>query len=154
VTFLLTDYDNTETQGWFGYNINKLVSISAAIMSVRLSKLLNYDVVFDSRAFNVPANDVVNCFLWRAQDWTRNSVQMFAQSMFSHKELHKKSVKDLLVMTYQRGFNWNTLEDRTKNGTFITRECREFVRHSEVLPFYSEIANLLNQYINISLDKV
>lgn len=146
-TFLLTDYDNINTQGWFGYNINKLVSISSGLMSVKLSKLLWPTVVFDSRTFNVPKDDVVNSFLWRAKDWYRNSVQMYAQSMFSHKELDKKSTKDLLEMTYQKGFNWNDLDNRVKNGTFLTKESDGFVSHSSILPYYDAIEKLLNQYL-------
>lgn len=90
-TFCLTDYDRLESQGWFDYDLAKMVSISAALMSVAF----NYDFIkpqhddqrafFDSRAFSVPVDDVVNAFLWRARDWERNSLQMYARSFFSHK---------------------------------------------------------------------
>ena len=33
VTFMLTDFDGHETQGWFGYELNKIVSISASLMT-------------------------------------------------------------------------------------------------------------------------
>lgn len=35
-TFLTTNYDSIEAQRWFGGNLQKIVSISAAIMSVGL----------------------------------------------------------------------------------------------------------------------
>ncbi len=35
VTFCLTDYDNLDTEGWFDYDLSKIVSISASLMSVR-----------------------------------------------------------------------------------------------------------------------
>src|SRR3990167_9420441 len=34
VSFCLTDYDTIETEGWFDYDLSKMVSISAALMSV------------------------------------------------------------------------------------------------------------------------
>jgi tRNA(His) 5'-end guanylyltransferase len=87
-SFVLTDYDTLETQGWFGYDLNKLISISAATMSVEFNRfysmLGNVGAlqVFDSRVFNVPKEDVVNALLWRAQDWQRNSLQMYCRSFF------------------------------------------------------------------------
>jgi len=122
VTFCLTDYDSLETQGWFDYNLQKVISISAAMMSVNLIKQLGTDElpVFDSRAFNVPIDDVVNTFLWRAKDWERNSLQMYSRAFFSHNELHGKKRSDMHEMLHKAGKNWATdLTMQEKNGAFI-----------------------------------
>ncbi len=123
VTFLLTDYDSIETDAWFDYNIAKLVSISASYMSLYFYTYMEKLAVFDSRAFNVPVEDVVNNFLWRAKDWERNSLQMYARSFFSHKELLNKNHNDIHEMLHDIGKNWATdLDDICKNGTFIYKD--------------------------------
>lgn len=122
VTFLLTDFDSHETAGWFGYEVNKLVSISASTMTMHFNRLFREKptAVFDSRAFVVPRPDAPNVFVWRQQDWTRNSLQMLARAHFSHRELHGKGraeLHDMLML--QRGVNWAELSPQEKNGTFI-----------------------------------
>lgn len=136
VTFLLTDYDKIESQGWFGYELNKLVSISAShftanfnhqISTAYLDREMEFDgprfasqlATFDSRAFAVPRDDVFNVFVWRQQDWYRNSVQMLAQSIWSPKQLHGKSLKELQRMLRERGTPWSQLNPRNKYGTFV-----------------------------------
>jgi tRNA(His) guanylyltransferase len=143
VTFLLTDYEEINTEGWFNYNINKMVSISAAMMSVYFTQFFGRQGFFDGRAFNVPKEDVVNCFLWRAQDWKRNSMQMYARANFSHKELHKKNVEDMHNMLHSIGKNWATdLTERQKNGTFILKDK---TRH-DILPTYESINSIVMDY--------
>lgn len=146
-SFLITDYYDVNTQGWFNYNHDKIVSISASLMTIHFNRYMHsralYDKIalFDSRAFNVPREDVVNCFLWRCQDWKRNSLQMYARSVFSHKELHKKNASDMHEMLYSEGKNWATdLMDVEKNGTFLVKEDREIQRRHDILPEYSSIA--------------
>lgn len=124
-TFCLTDYDDLETQGWFDYDLSKMVSISAALMSNAFHVRFRWAVsktVFDSRAFSVPADDVVNAFLWRAKDWERNSLQMYARSFFSHKALLNKGHAEIHEMLHGIGKNWTTdLTTQERNGTFILK---------------------------------
>jgi tRNA(His) 5'-end guanylyltransferase len=124
-SFVLTDYDSLETQGWFDYNKSKIESLSAALMSVHFNNALGMGTkaVFDARAFNIPESEVVNYFLWRAQDWHRNSVTMYAQAFFSHSQLQGKSIADMHEMLHGIGRNWANCEEWEKNGTFLTREC-------------------------------
>lgn len=128
-TFLLTDYDQLDTQGWFGYELNKLVSLSASIftayfnveMGIRKTGVAPL-AVFDARAFNVPVDDVPNVFIWRQRDWERNSLQMLAHHHFSHRELHGKGRRDMHDMLHGVGVNWADLAPIEKNGTFILRD--------------------------------
>jgi tRNA(His) 5'-end guanylyltransferase len=163
-TFLLTDWENNETQGWFNYNHQKIISLSAAYMSVffndAIEEWFEYinkpctvrSAVFDSRAFNVPREDVVNCFLWRMKDWHRNSIQMYARSVFSHKELHEKKLEDIHDMLHERGKNWATdLTFREKNGSLFTRlNTGGFAYHVEFLdgkPTYDTVNDILKDYL-------
>lgn len=131
ISFLLTDWDQLDTEAWFDYNLAKLCSISASIAtmafnrSIRLlntsepGELLSTNAQFDARAFNLPKEEITNYFLWRAKDWYRNSVTMYAQAHFSHRELHGKSVSDMHEMLHQKGLNWtNDLTYPQKNGIF------------------------------------
>jgi tRNA(His) 5'-end guanylyltransferase len=145
-SFVLTDYDELQTQPWFGYNKSKLESVSASIMTAAFARAMRLVGVtdlatFDARAFNVPESEVVNYFLWRARDWSRNSVSMYARSCFSHAELHGKSCPDMHNMLYGIGKNWATdLADVEKNGTFIVGP--EFEENDEVEPHYEQINEL------------
>lgn len=142
VTFCLTDFDTINTQGWFDYDLAKMVSISAALMTARFAEL--YEVrpypVFDSRAFTVPVNDVVNAFLWRAKDWERNSLQMYARSFFSHKELHGKKRADIHEMLHSIGHNWTTdLTDCARNGSFLLAGDSGITVRHDVQPTFKAI---------------
>lgn len=151
-TFLLTDYETHETQAWFDYSVNKLVSISASTMSMNFFAALQEDTgmlpVFDSRAFNVPREDVVNTFLWRAQDWERNSLQMYARAHFSHKELHKKNRADIHEMLHHKGLNWaKDLTPQERNGTFLFKTADSIVANYGVVPSYTSISAYLDPYL-------
>lgn len=102
-TFMLSDYTRPETQGWFGYETSKLVSLSASLFTAYFNERLgthpNFGLAtFDARAFNVPLDDAPNVFVWRQKDWGRNWVSMLARSQFSAKELHGKGTAEVLTM--------------------------------------------------------
>lgn len=141
VTILVRDDDTLDTDAWFDYNVQKMVSISASLMSVNFTKLYGKTGIFDSRVFNIPNAEVVNNFLWRCQDWKRNSIQMFSRSVFSHKELHKKSTEDMHEMLHQKGMNWTTdVLPHFKNGTFIYKNDMIGIDYRyDILPSYLDI---------------
>jgi len=109
ISILIADFDKLTTEAWFDYNIQKMTSVSAGIASATFSMDFMHEedkiAVFDSRVFNIPKEEVCNYFIWRQQDWIRNSVQMLARCHFSHKELHKKSNSDLHEMLHTKGVN-------------------------------------------------
>ncbi len=151
VTFCLTDYDRLNSQGWFDYEINKVVSLSAATMSVyfgRVFKDVGTPPTFDSRAFSVPREDVSNVFLWRAQDWARNSLQMYAHANFSHKQLHQKNQIDMHEMLHSIGKNWTTdLNSMERNGTFLIAGEEGVLANSSILPSYKSIDGVIEQLL-------
>ena len=129
ISLLLTDYDKLDTQAWFDYNLQKIISISSSMATLyfnRNLRALGVDeskldlAMFDSRAFNIPKEEVCNYFIWRQQDCSKNSITMLAQSKFSHKELQGKngSVKqDMLIEKF--GINWNDCSVPEKRGTCV-----------------------------------
>ena len=153
VTFCITDYDSNETQGWFDYDLSKIISISASMMSVAFNAEINNGklAVFDSRAFNVPQGDVANAFLWRAKDWERNSLQMYCRAHFSHKELHSKRRPDMHEMLHRKGLNWATdLLPRERNGTFLVNTDDGIIENNETLPTYESIRELISDRLDYS----
>jgi tRNA(His) 5'-end guanylyltransferase len=159
ISLLLTDFEEVNTSAWFDANIQKMVSISASLATIHfnknlmelvyssenktqeesVSKFLNKNkephiALFDSRVFTIPeAFEVENYFIWRQQDATRNSVQMVAQSLYSHKELHGKNSSDLQEMIFQKGINWNDYPVRCKRGAVI---AKEFYQKGEAIRSY------------------
>lgn len=148
-SFVLTDYDNLETQGWFDYNKSKIESIAASIMTAvfnthwQCSNLQkgNGVALFDARAFNIPEAEVANYFLWRAGDWHRNSISMLARAHFSHAELEGKNLMDMHEMLYAIGINWANRTPVERNGTFLVAGL-SVERVTDVLPYYGSIEAL------------
>ena len=96
---------------------------------IRIGKIINYMPMkgemafFDSRVFTIPErSEVINALIWRQQDAVRNSISMVAQSLYSHKELHKKSSNEMQEMIFQRGQNWNDLDAGKKRGRMVIKE--------------------------------
>lgn len=89
--------------------------------------------LFDSRVFTIPdRTEVMNYFIWRNQDCSRNSVSMVAQQNFSHKELQGQSTSDMHEMLHQKGVNWaNDFTDGEKNGRLIVKEIYAAPVHEE-----------------------
>lgn len=143
ISLLVTNYADNDTQSWFDNNLLKMVSISASVASVTFS--MNSDEIwgdesieggdgypvyypirkpayFDSRAFVMPKEDVCNYFIWRQQDATRNSVQMLARTLYSHKQLENKNNSELQELCFQKGINWNDCPASQKRGRCIVKK--------------------------------
>jgi tRNA(His) guanylyltransferase len=124
-TFMLTDFDTFETQGWFGYKLSKVVSITASTFTAHFNDFMSRCplgknlATFDARAFIVPLDDAPNVFIWRQQDWHRNSVQMLTRAHFSHKECDGKNIPAMHEMLYEKGINWANCAGWEKNGTYM-----------------------------------
>jgi tRNA(His) 5'-end guanylyltransferase len=126
ISILLKDWENLNTEAWFDGQVQKITSISASVATMLFNRshslvehIENCSEVplFDARVFNVPKEEVVNYFVWRQQDATRNSINMLAQYHFSHKELQGKNVNEVQdMMMLQKGVNWNDLESWKKRG--------------------------------------
>lgn len=89
-----------------------------------LNNAINKGAMFDSRCFNIPKDEVTNCFIWRQQDATRNAIQMLGQCNFPHKELQGKSCNDIqdMLMT-QKGINFNDMPTEFKRGVCCYRQA-------------------------------
>lgn len=114
----------------FDGRYQKWVSLLASCASVAFYKEVqkslpqkaHLDPEFDCRVWQVPdEQEVFHNFLWREQDATTNSLQMAAQSHYSHKQLHLKSGPLLHDMLWDKGINWNNYPAFFKRGTYARR---------------------------------
>jgi tRNA(His) guanylyltransferase len=131
INILVSDLKDYNTSSWFDNNINKINSISASIATAYFNMYFyQYDnealnksslAMFDARCFNLPEDEVENYFIYRQQDWFRNSLEMYCRAFFSHKQMNKKNQSMMHEMLYSIGKNWTTdLSDAEKNGRFIS----------------------------------
>ena len=94
-----------------------------------------HSAMFDSRCFNIPKEEVTNCFIWRQQDATRNAIQMLGQCNFPHKELQGKSCNDIQdMLMLQKGINFNDMPTEFKRGVCCVKE--EY--YPEPMPGYED----------------
>lgn len=150
ISILLHNYKTLESQAWFDNKIQKIVSVSAGIASSYFSRLYDREVIFDARVFVIPESEVNNYFIWRQQDWERNSIQMLARSLYPHKELYKKNREALQEMCFQKEHNWNDLPTTLKRGTCINKKSVDLTDMTafyidKEIPIFTQDRNYVEQ---------
>lgn len=120
ISILLQDWATLDTDGWYDYKVQKMVSVAASIATATFNSGYKHGdrlALFDARVFNVPKEDVNNYFIWRQGDAVRNSISGLAQSKFSHKALQGKNSSQMQDMLHAEfGINWNDTPTRYKRG--------------------------------------
>jgi tRNA(His) guanylyltransferase len=143
ISILLHPYKKLDTEAWFANEVQKMVSVSAGLASSWFSIRFRKEAIFDSRVFVLPEAEVVNYFVWRQQDCTRNSITMVAQSLYSHKELHLKNSSDKQEMIFQKGQNWDKYPTYQKRGTVCTRD-----RIDREIPVFTQDRGYFDEYLS------
>ncbi|KAF2628776.1 hypothetical protein BU25DRAFT_409810 [Macroventuria anomochaeta] len=134
----------TGVQG-FNERVQKLSSLAASYCSVRFNAHLAALLAaspepkvkdtaferlgtahFDARFFAVPSvEEAFNCILWRCRnDAVRNSVNAFARTMYSTKEMHGKTTSELMeMMRKEKGVEFEASVPRwAVEGCLLKRE--------------------------------
>ena len=141
ITIVVYDDMTRVSQPWFDKRLSKILSISSSIATRAFNSFPYFDpsidtidclgewldvdkhpAIFDSRVWVMPENEVKNNFIWRQQDASRNSVQMLARSLYSHKEVTDNNNSELQEMCFQKGSNWNDLPTWQKRGWCIVKQ--------------------------------
>lgn len=134
ISILLTDFAKPTTSAWFDGNVQKMASIAASTATAHFNRLLSDMVhgtyspirpmaMFDARVFTIPdITEVENYFIWRQNDASRNSVQMAARAVFSHKECTDKTCPQLQDMLMEKNINWNNYTSGEKRGRLIIKQ--------------------------------
>jgi tRNA(His) guanylyltransferase len=148
VSFLLTNYRTIRTEPWFDYDIRKMISISASLAASVFSRLHGRNVCFDSRVFTVPQDDVVNYFIWRQIDATRNAIQMCGREYFSHKQLQNKSCNEIQELLFQKQqINFDKYPIVRKRGFAIVKGQVDLS-----IPIFSKQRDYIDKFVYIRED--
>lgn len=128
--------DDIESQVFFDGKVHKMVSVLASMatgfFNKRVFSTTRPLAFFDCRVWQVPTlEEAANVLVWRELDATRNSIQMAAQAVYSHKELLNKNNSEMQEMLHQKGINWNDYPDWAKRGTYVQRQKRTRLLSSE-----------------------
>jgi tRNA(His) 5'-end guanylyltransferase len=127
-----------ETYGELSESVKKIMKSYA--------RAVEQGALFDSRVFNIPREELINCVLWRIKDSVRNSISSLAQSMFSHKELHKKNSSQMQDMLMERfGINWNNLSNFEKTGTLVVKDEDVFKIQDVMVKSYTDLEKFLTE---------
>lgn len=125
--------DNPNGEDWFGGNQQKLVSISASILTAQFnSRRMGYKdcgvpgyrlALFDSRVFTLPNEvEVENYMIWRQLDAQRNAIQMAGQARMSHRELHRVSTTQIVErLREQHGIEFEQYPPAFRHGQVAVR---------------------------------
>lgn len=151
ISILLHNYKKFNSGAWFDNEIQKMCSISAAIATAAFNSTLRAQVVgpalFDSRVFVLPEHEVCNYYIWRQQDWIRNSIQMVARSFYSDKECFKKNQSEMQEMIFQKGVNWDDFPVPLKRGRCVIKdaECKWIV--DDNIPIFTQDRDYINKHL-------
>lgn len=149
ISILIHNYRRLTSDSYYANEIQKMVSISAGLASAFMSQRYNQIVSFDSRAFVLPESEVVNYFIWRQQDATRNSIQMLGRAHYSHKELNKKNTKDIHELLHEKGINWNDLDEYKKRG-FAVYKAGDVETHVDLsIPIFTQDREFIQKHLEI-----
>ncbi len=149
ISLLVHNYKRLLSEAWFGNELQKMVSVSAGIASAKMTLQYGIETVFDSRAFILPEAEVANYFIWRQQDASRNSVQMLARSLFSHRECHKLNNSQLQdKMKLEKEINWNDLPIPKKRGVGIIRKDEKWIRDLEI-PIFTQDRDYIEKLLEV-----
>lgn len=147
ISLLITDYDNLKTNAWFDGQVQKIVSVASSMATAKFNqlryirKMSNVSSIdniveiikntklgeFDARVYSISEKEeVINYFIWRQQDASRNSISMLAQANFSHNLLMNKNTNQMQDLLFtEKEINWNDCLTVEKRGWAILRknEC-------------------------------
>jgi tRNA(His) 5'-end guanylyltransferase len=176
ISLLLTDYDTLTTDAWFDYNVQKMCSVAASMATLAFNKAFAEEVkaragldlydqlldtycraidkgaMFDARCFSIPELEVVNCFIWRQQDATRNAIQMLGQTYFSQKQLDRKKTNQIQDMLWkEKGINFNDMPIEFKRGVCCIRveapEARTSWYIDKFCPIFTQERNYIERFL-------
>jgi tRNA(His) guanylyltransferase len=134
ISLILYNNGKADAEIFFDGRIAKLTSVLASMATAKFNALVPSILpekrerlaLFDCRVWTVPSEqEAVNCLLWRELDATRNSIQMAAQALYSHKQLHQKNTSEMQEMLWQKGINWHDYPVRFKRGGYFQRRLIE-----------------------------
>jgi len=174
ISILLNDWKQLNTSQWFDNSIQKMASVSASMATAYFNSQFkriaspyaarggenDFEFVpafFDARVFNIPKEEVVNYFVWRQQDASRNSVQMLGRHYFSHKQMDRKNVSQVQDMLMnEKGVNWNNIETWKRRGTCVERidsKIMTMIGIDREIPIFTQDRGYIEKFLEANKDE-
>ncbi len=123
ISILMQDFASTETEPWFGGEVQKIVSVAASYAG---DVFPVHGAHFDARVFTIPEPvEVANYFIWRQRDSDRNAVLAYAQYLFGAKSIQGINTGELEKMILAKGIEIPTIY---RHGTIVDRD---YVTHED-----------------------
>jgi tRNA(His) 5'-end guanylyltransferase len=163
ISILLRDYDTYETSGWFEYNIQKLISVSASMATAKFNYFFRNGIephyyepgkmatapvtlaFFDARAFNLSKEEVNNYFLWRQQDIIRNCVQRLGQFHLGHGRIHGLPNTEVTQLLKKKGIDVAAVDKRFSHGVAYSKETGL----DNNIPYFGMQPDYVNRHVYI-----
>ena len=120
----------------FNVHMNKYIEANKESYSQQfIDKVQAFEACFDCRVMTFPEDksyEIVNHMIWRSiRDCNRNATFTYAQSYFSHKQLHKKNSTEMMQMMEEKGLDWEKdVPMYLKHGIYGKREL--YVKEVEI----------------------
>jgi tRNA(His) guanylyltransferase len=130
-SFLLTDFEKTNSPLWFDGNVQKIVSVSASLFTGMFNRCFGGAGIaaFDSRVMVISQRvEVEHYFFWRQLDASANSLNMLASAHYPHAELLRKTTAEKHELLHVKGVNW-------------AKEAADFKRGRVVRPMAGSVAD-------------
>ena len=126
---LLWKAPSHEQTTFFDGRITKLTSVLASLAAALMAKAIRgwqpYEdrlPHFDARVIQLPDDtEAANMILWRVLDAQRNAVTSATRAEFSPRQMHGKTVKQMLAMLEEAGVDYEAYPEESRHGTFIRR---------------------------------
>ncbi len=111
-------FNNNINQQFFGNNYESYIDTLK-------NKVLKRQAHFDARVVTFPIDnpgEIINHQIWRLRDCYRNAVYAYGMHYYSHKQLHKKTSKDIIPMIKDKGCDWEKVPFYIQCGTYGKKE--------------------------------
>lgn len=179
ISIVVTDFKKIGTQPWFGKRLSKVLSVPAGMATsefnrqLMLSKFTDCEFpmseasisgdsianlkmgTFDNRVWIMSEiEEVINYYIWRQQDCTRNSISMSAQTYFSHNKLEGVNTDQMQEMLFkEEGINWNDYKTAYKRGRMIHKVYYEVILAEDRRTVIDRIEISQSEFERIKSDK-
>lgn len=129
ISVVFSDLAGENTEWWFGGQVQKIVSITAALATAKFNALRGDGklALFDARVHHLDgAEGVLDYVRWRQTDAMKNSVGMLASHHFSHKRLMGMSTDDrVTTLRLEKDVEWTLIHPALRRGSWVHREVRD-----------------------------
>jgi tRNA(His) guanylyltransferase len=140
ITLVFPAISNTLSNHIYNGRVQKLCSLTAGFASTKFNKYLKdcvlpvgkqYMAYFDSRVFSVTDDNMAkDAVFWRYKyDTFRNGISTLAQTIYSAKEVNKKSTGDKISMLKDANVMLVDQDPHLLYGTFIKKKLVEVMRY-------------------------